>query len=441
MPEFQNPVDIGNRAAQHCGAKMMDQSLGYGEISKTARQIGFIYGKKRQSELRQNVWTFATRRTALRAIDTGTMSLAPSLWVGSVSYFAGSVVDDGSGTLWVSKIQNNLNIQPPSLTLTAGHAAWEPYFGPMTASLWASGTSYFSGEIVYTAPGDGTYRVYMNLLDGNQDNPATATAWSATATYNTSQVVTYLSVAYKSLIDLNINQIPSSAPAAWSAATTYATGNSVYSTTTGLIYTSVGNGNIGHDPSSDSGTNWTNTNVLCPWTTVIAGGTGSLNWLEIGGAEFASGVGLTKLNIFWPVGTGPLSQGFTRNAFRLPAGFLRIAPQNPGSGVMSWGGGPSGLTYRDWAFTGKYLLTAETGPILFRFVADFQDVTAMDPLFCEGLAISIAEEAVEPLTQSTAKLATIKQSRKDTMYTAKLENAIEQGIDEPPDDDFLTVRA
>ena len=58
--KFLSPLDIGNRAAQHCGAKMMDATLGYTEISKVARQIGFLYGKKRQAELRQNVWTFAT---------------------------------------------------------------------------------------------------------------------------------------------------------------------------------------------------------------------------------------------------------------------------------------------------------------------------------------------------------------------------------------------
>jgi hypothetical protein len=34
----------------------------------------------------------------------------------------------------------------------------------------------FAGELVYTTPGDGTYRVYLSLQNGNADNPATATA-------------------------------------------------------------------------------------------------------------------------------------------------------------------------------------------------------------------------------------------------------------------------
>src|ERR1700730_5333407 len=103
MPEFNTPTDIGNRAAQHCGAEMMDAVLGFAEISKTARQISFVYGKLRQAELQRRVWTFATRRVVLRARDTNTMRLQPSLWVSTTSYFAGSIVNDGSGTNWISK--------------------------------------------------------------------------------------------------------------------------------------------------------------------------------------------------------------------------------------------------------------------------------------------------------------------------------------------------
>ena len=244
-----------------------------------------------------------------------------------------------------------------------------------------------------------------------------------------------------SLIDLNINNAPAGAPAAWASGTTYAIGNQVYSPVTGTIYTSVGNGNIGHDPSVDSGANWTNTNVLCPWTSVFTQGGGNDQWTQIGGAAFAAGVGISKLNIIWPVGTGPAWQVSTRNVFRLPSGYLRIANQNPGAGTVSWAGGPSGLTYKDWAFTGRFLLSSDTGPILFRFVADFQNVAEMDPLFCEGLAASIAEDACEPLTQSTSKLGTIKADYKDKILIAKLENGIEQGSDEPLDDDFVTCRA
>src|SRR5262249_289229 len=154
--------------------------------------------------------------------------------------------------------------------------------------------------VVYTTAGDGTDRVYYSLVDGNTDNPATATTWDSTVTYNKDDVVTRTSVAYKSLINLNLNQDPASAPALWAVGTTYAIGNKVGGRD-GIIYQSVTNGNIGHDPTLDNGTNWTNTGVLNPWTTVIGGGTGSVKWLEIGGAEFPSGVALAAYRPLYPI--------------------------------------------------------------------------------------------------------------------------------------------
>src|SRR5258705_13187693 len=107
MAEFNTPTDVGNRALQHCGAELMDAVQGFTEVSKAARQVSFVYGKLRRAELERNVWTFAVKRTALRAIDANTMLLAPALWVSTATYFAGSVVSDGSGELWLSRIQNN----------------------------------------------------------------------------------------------------------------------------------------------------------------------------------------------------------------------------------------------------------------------------------------------------------------------------------------------
>lgn len=434
MPEFTTPVDIGNRALQQCGAEMMDPVLGFTEVSKAARQISFVYGKQRLAELERNIWTFATRRTALRPIDTNTKRLKPTVWASTTTYYRGCIVDDGSGTLWSSRIQNNLNNQPQN------SSTWEPYFGPLTVSLYDSTQSYFQGELVYTTAGDGTYRVYLSLLGANGDNPATATTWSAGVTYNTAQVVTYLSVAYQSLIDLNLNQTPSASPALWSASTTYSSGQQVYSAATGLIYTSASNSNLNNDPSTDGGVHWTNTGILCPWTTVFVGGTGDIQWLEIGGAEFPMGVGLITYTPNYPIGSGPLSQTSTDNVYHKPAGFLKIAPQDPKAGSLSSLGGPTGLPYNDWKFENEFIVSSETGVIVLRFVADVQDVTRMTSLFCEMLAARIAAEVCEPLTQSTAKLGAIKQTYREKKLDAVQCNDIEGGAIEPPLDDFIACR-
>jgi hypothetical protein len=435
MAEFTTPTDIGNRALQHCGAEMMDAVLGFSEVSKAARQVSFVYGKLRRAELEENVWTFATRRAALRAIDVNTMLLNPAVWVASISYLVGSIVSDATNTLWISRTQNNLGNQPQT---SPGN--WDPYFGPLTATLFDPTLAYFAGELVYTAAGDGTNRVYLSLQSANSDVPATGTTWLATTTYNTNQAVTYLSVSYRSLIDLNINQLPTAAPAAWSAATTYSIGQTVYNPVDGLIYSSIGNGNLNNNPATTGGVFWTNTLVLCPWTTVLAAGGGSLKWLEIGGAEFPSGVGLTTLNVSYPIGSGPSSQDSSKNLFRLPAGYLRDAPQDPKAGSATNLGAPTNSLYSDWVFENDFIVTATSTVIVLRFVADVQDVTRMRTLFCEGLAASIAKEICEPMTQSTAKLGAITDAYKKVMNRAKTANAIEAGSEEPPMDDWLACR-
>ncbi len=433
MAEYRTPIDIANRALQHCGASRIG-SQGFSENSKNASETSFCYGKLRESELRRNVWTFATRRTMLRAVDANTMLLNTALWSPSTTYFVGSIAADQYANMWISKIPNNLGNDP---LLTSYY--WEPYFGQLSVSLYSSGTSYYAGELVYTTAGAGLARVFMSLQNANSDDPATATAWSAASTYSKNQVVTKSAIAYMSLIDLNINQDPALAPALWNVGTTYGAGDSVGGSD-GVIYTSVGPGNIGNDPTIDGGVNWTSTGVLNPWTTVFVGGAGSAKWLQIGGTEFPNGVGLITLNIIYPVGVGPSNQVGTKNIFKLPAGFLREASQYPKSGVTTWLGGPSGITYNDWVLENGYLLTSDTGPIPYRFVANVTDVSRMDAMFCEGLAARIGLEVCEPVTQSTSKLGAIARIYDEWMGDARIVNAIEQGTDEPPEDDFITCR-
>lgn len=434
MTAFQTREHIGDRALQHCGANRLDPVLGFRDTnSRNAAEVSACYDKIREAELEANTWTCAIRRSVLRAIDSDTMILSPGQWAETTTYFKGSIVSDQAGTLWISSIPNNLN-NDPLLT-----DYWEPYFGPLTVSEYSSATSYYAGEIVYVAPGNGTSRTYLSLQNGNSDNPATATAWSSTSTYAKNQVVTRSSVAYMSLVDLNTGNDPSTAPIAWNSGTTYAAGNTAVGSD-GVVYSSVGPGNIGNDPTADSlGVFWTNTGTLAPWTTTFTGGTGSLKWLQIGGTEFPMGVGLETPNIVYPLGSGPSSQDISRNMFKLPAGYMREAPQTP-KGTVSWLGGPSGNVYTDWNFENGYIVTAESGPLLFRFVANLTDVRKMAPMFCEALAARIGLAVCETLTQSTGKLSTIAKEYQEWIDRARTRNAIEQGYDDQPDDDYVTVR-
>jgi hypothetical protein len=434
MTAFRSPADIGNRALQHCGANRMDPVLGFSETSRNAAEVSFAYDKLREAELRRRFWSFAIRHAVLRPVDSNTMRLAPSLWVSTATYFTGSIVTDQSGNLWISRVPNNLN-NDPLLSLL-----WDPYFGPLSVMLYdATGTTaYSSGEVVYTTPGDGTFRVYLSLQNANADVPATATAYDPTVTYFKNQVVTFSAVAYMSLIDLNLNQTPNLAPALFNIATTYAAAAKV-GASDGVIYSSIGSGNLGHDPTTDGGVHWTNTGVLNPWTTVFVGGTGSDKWLEIGGTDFPNGVGLTTLNIVYPAGAGPSSQSFCRNLFLKPAGYLRLAPQNPKPGIGALGG-PTGVGYDDWLMEGDYLLSWCPTTITLRFVADFTDVARMDSMFCEGLAARIALSICDTITQSGAQTQQVQAIYKKWSSDAATVDGIEQGYDDPPDDDYISVR-
>lgn len=425
---FKAPVDIANRGLQHCGADRISDTLGFTEDSKNAEAVGFVYDKLRRAELRRNLWRFAIRRAMLRAIDTDTMILVPALYSAQTTYFIGQVVADSDGALWVSNTNDNLGNTPQN------SAQWDLYCGPLTADLYDSTISYSAGELVYKYTGDGTYQVYTSLVGANTDDPATAQDWSATTTYNLDDVVTYSSVTYRSLTNLNLNNTPSASPAAWASGTTYALNDTV-SGSDGVNYTSLGNGNIGNDPTTDAGVHWSSAGVLTAWATTGLPGTGSLQWRLIQSAV------LKPPSIIYPLDAGPVSQAATRNVYRLPANYLRPAPQDPKAGLSSLLGAPSGLDYSDWTFEGNYIVSRDSGPLMFRFVADIYDVTLMDDMFCEGLGCRIGFELCQELTQSNDKKQTIAAEYQKFMGEARAVNAIETGSEAPAIDDFIACRA
>ena len=309
-------------------------------------------------------------------------------------------------------------------------AAGQPPITPVSSPLieWNVATAYTTNSIVLF--NGSAYLGVAATNTGQYPNAPASSFW------------TILSggVQYMSLINLNTNNSPVNAPALWSSATTYAIGNTVGGSD-GNIYTSLSNGNLNNNPVIDGGVHWSTAGVLNPWTTVFKQGPGNQQWLQIGGAAAPSGVALAQLDIVWPVGSGPSSQFSTRNVYRLPAGFLRVAPQNPKAGIDPWLGGPSGNPQQDWTYYGgQYFTTWDFGPIIYRFCADVVDVTQFDPMFCEGLAARIGMEVCQTLTQSDAKMQGIKQAYALAMREARTVNAIEAGFAAPPMDEYIAVR-
>lgn len=564
MPEFNNPVDIANRALQHVGSELISPTLGFQEQSKRAALCAFNYGKLRRAELQRNVWTFATRRTALRAIALDTMQLAATMWSASTTYFVGSIVVDANNTYWVSTIRDNLNNQPGVV-----YSAWDAYYGPLSVGLYNSQFTYFKQELVYTAAGNGSMNIFASKIDGNSIHPALPDQWSiyaeyfkdnvvqvfpawsslttyaigstvqipgvngANATYYTSLVnsnlnnqppnadwalmpvlilepnpanlqfqypfsftapnpvfaqapltttpigewnnqVTYSlgvfvifnaqvyvslqnanttnwpnapssafwaavtgGTSYMSLIDANIGNNPTAMPAAWSSVTTYSIGNTV-SASDGFEYTSLTNSNTNNNPANNAApTNWQQGSLI-PWTTSFVQGGGNPLWTQVGGAAFPFGVGLTTISVPARGGTAPWFA--RRNAYRLPANYLRKCQQDPVSGANSWLGVPTNRQKDDWLIEGNFLLSMDGGPIVFRFISDAQDVQKFHDMFCECLAARLGLEICEPLNQSSAKLQTLGQIYKLYRGEAILQDGIEAGPEEPPLEDFVATR-
>lgn len=424
MP-FLDSLDIANRVCEICGVSAI---LSVDEDSQRNNEIASAYDKLRRVELQRNNWTFATRKAALRPIDSNTLLIAPEAWDATKTYAISEIAADANGELWQSLVSGNLNQQPGGNNL-----AWDKYFGPMTADGWESGESYNAGELVYVAQAGfpSGYQVYMSLINANSDTPNVATAWDALTQFNLDQIVSYSGQAYKSLLPVNVGNTPASGPLAWASGTTYSSGQQVTGSDN-YIYTSTGNGNVGNDPTTDGGVHWTNTNTLNAWVPVSAHYASSVNWRPIY-------CDLKNITMVWPIGSGPASQNGTRNVFRLPAGFLKFAPQNERNSPPALGG-PSGIGYSDWERNGQYLVTNDNGPLILRFVADIVDVQQMHDMFCEGLAYRIATAVAPRLTQSDTKLQSIASAYKLFQGEARIANGIEEGWQDPPDDDFITVR-
>lgn len=422
---FIDSLDIANRGCQHLGVTRIANST---EDSVQNAEMSFAYDKLRRAELRRNTWRFATKKAVLRPIDTTTFLLQPSQWLGGIQYLPGSVVADSNGQLWVSNQANNVGNDPNSTDV------WDCYFGLMTVDAYdtTGGTAYYAGDLVYIQNGDSSYNIYLSLQNSNTEVPNVADVWSATATYSQDQTVSYSGLQWRSLIALNTNNIPAAGPANWSAAQDYSYGSEVTGID-GFIYSCNLNGTTGVNPVTDDGTFWFNRGTPNAWTALPALPVSSSIWVPL----YAS---LISFNFVYPIGVGPVSQAMTKNIFRLPAGFLRQAPQDPKAGINSFLGAPAYNTQNDWLLEGNFLISQQATPIILRFIADVQKVSDMDDLFCEGLGARMGLETCEIITNSTAKQQTCNNAYTKFMGEARTVNAIETGPVEPPEDDYITCR-
>lgn len=240
---------------------------------------------------------------------------------------------------------------------------------------------------------------------------------------------------------------------AYSAGTTYGAGD-VAADSTGFLWLSTKGTNLAKTPGSESGNPfwvpyfgptwaqaWSSANAYIPgdvvWVSTaaylaIATSTNqtppnATYWQPIAGATVASSV------ILSPIGYKPDALvANIRNIYRMPANFLRMAPQDPKAAAGARLNETAGMAYNDWEIEEPFLFTTDTDPFVMRFVADQTDVATMHPLFNEVWAARMAIELAEPLTQSPEKIQIAASLYGRYTDAAQLVNAIEAGTTEAP---------
>lgn len=428
MP-FLDSLDIARRSCQHLGIARIET---IDEDSKANQELSNAYDKLREAELRRFTWQFSIKMACLRPVTQSTLLFNPPAWNADATYLPGAVVKDDNGDIWSSIMVENRGNTPGQ------SQAWGQYFGPLTADAHQPGQGYYAGELVYIINGANNYSVYMSLQNGNTDAPQTADFWESTKVYGGGQVVSFSiapdpPIMYRSLIELNENIQPTNAPQAWNDTGNYITGVLVTGSDF-LQYVSTADANTGHDPVTDDGSFWHATGDVSAWSATPSISNVATSWLQIEGAT------LVNMRFTYPIGTGPMEQISTRNVYRLPANFLRIASQDPKAGINPALGAPSGRWSNDWLIQDNFIVSQQSNPIILRFAADVTTVPRMDPLFCEGLAAKMASETCYALTDSNAKLNTCVGKYNKAMGEARIVGAVEEGPEEPDEDDWITCR-
>ena len=123
------------------------------------------------------------------------------------------------------------------------------------------------------------------------------------------------------------------------------------------------------------------------------------------------------------------------NMFTLPSDYLRLLAPYP----------ELNLNDLDWQIESDNegdpaIVTNDAAPLNVRYIGRITDPTVFDALFIEALAARIAMELCETITQSNSKKQAAYQDYTRAIMEARKTNAIERPAQQPPEDEWVTVR-
>ena len=206
-------TDVANRALQRAGASAIAANGLWTEDSKNAAELRICYDMIRRSELRRNVWRYATRTELLYAMTDTTNIIGYPTWDALVKYEINDRVLS-NGKTWIS-IGTGVNHDPTART----YDYWTSYFGNDTADVYSATETYIIGRQVYS----GT-TLYISIANDNLGNLVTDTtywlplgvaAWVQFGIYDVGNRVMVSGVTYVSIKTSNQNNAPASSPLWW----------------------------------------------------------------------------------------------------------------------------------------------------------------------------------------------------------------------------------
>jgi hypothetical protein len=117
-------------------------------------------------------------------------------------------------------------------------------------------------------------------------------------------------------------------------------------------------------------------------------------------------------------------------AFQLPSDFIRLLPPDASQN----------LNTHDWQIEGNKIYTDYGAPLEIRYVFRLEDPNVMDSLFKDVVAVKLAMELAEEITQSNTKKNVLAAEYRSIVNDAKRVNAIERPSGIPPEDTWITAR-
>jgi hypothetical protein len=119
------------------------------------------------------------------------------------------------------------------------------------------------------------------------------------------------------------------------------------------------------------------------------------------------------------------------NRFEKPNDFLRLLRNKETSAEDS---------RHDWQIEGNYIVTADSAPLEFRYLAKVTNPVLFDTVFDDLLAVGIAYTTCKQVTGSNTAKSELRDEFRELMAEARQTNSFENDADVPLEDDWVLAR-